>query len=306
MESSTQPDGVLRLLLPGDARHTFLEQYYLRLPYASPGGCEPLRDLGSWRTIDDILADPQADVIVGRGGRQIDARPTLAAQAQALLADGLTVGIRHADRHDLRLAKLASSLARELLAPVDVHIYATPADQPGFSWHYDAEEVFILQCQGCKEWELRKNTVNPWPLIERMPADMQHHREIMPVLRCRLEAGDWLYIPAGYWHRTQARAESISLSIGLLPATALDLFDFLRSRLLDSMLWRQRLPPGAADCAADPDQWEAMLRPLAAMLGDDLQSQIRQRELLEAFRQFRLQAIAKAAPHAPGRGTRAD
>src|SRR5947209_3055839 len=129
------------------------------------------------------------------------------------------------------------------LAPIDVHVYCTPAGQPGFGWHYDAEDVFVLQTAGRKEWSLRKNTVNPWPLAEALPADMRHEREIMPVLRCTLAAGDWLYIPAGYWHRTRAGEESVSLSVGVLSASALDVYDFLRRQLLSSLRWRQRLPP---------------------------------------------------------------
>src|SRR5204862_57834 len=125
---------------------------------------------------------------------------------------------------------------------IDVHVYCAPGASPGFGWHYDAEDVFILQTVGSKEWWLRKNTVNPWPLVEALPADMRYPREIMPVLRCHLLAGDWLYIPAGYWHRTQAGEESISLSVGVLAATAVDVYDFLRREVLASLRWRKRLP----------------------------------------------------------------
>ena len=39
-------------------------------------------------------------------------------------------------------------IGRDFAAPVDVHLYCTPAGQPGFGWHYDAEDVFVLQTAG--------------------------------------------------------------------------------------------------------------------------------------------------------------
>jgi ribosomal protein L16 Arg81 hydroxylase len=86
---------------------------------------------------------------------------------------------------------------------------------------------------------------------------MGHERELMPVPRCTLAAGDWLSIPAGYWHRTRALEESLSLSVGVLSATALDVYDALRRHLLSSLRWRQRLPAAGA---AAPLRGEELLR----------------------------------------------
>src|SRR5262249_27039897 len=150
-----------------------------------------------------------------------------------LLAEGCTLGIRHAEKHDPGLARLAEGFRRDFASPVDVHLYCTPAGRPGFGWHYDAEDVFLLQTQGTKEWFLRKNTVNPWPLAEPPPADMRYRLELMPLLRVTLAAGDWVYIPCGYWHRTEAGSEeSISLSVGVRSPSAVDVYDYLRRQLL--------------------------------------------------------------------------
>src|SRR5262249_23259172 len=215
------------------------------------------------------------DVLVGREGRRWGEngapRPE---EARPLLAEGYTLGIRHAERHDPGLAELADGFRRDFLGAVNVHVYCTPAGRPGFGWHYDAEDVFILQTRGSKEWSLRKNTVNPWPLVETLPADMRHERELMPVLRCTLRAGNWLYIPAGYWHRTEAGDESISLSVGVLSATAVDVYDFLRGRLLGSLRWRQRLPtPGAASTLSEAEllrRYQELFRELGQDLAETL------------------------------------
>jgi ribosomal protein L16 Arg81 hydroxylase len=99
---------------------------------------------------------------------------------------------------------------------------------------------------------------------------MRYEREIMPLMRCTLGAGDWLYLPAGYWHRAQAGAESISLSVGVRAPTALDVYDFLRASLTCSLRWRQRLPPGGAASPPEPEQLVRQYQALFAELGQDL------------------------------------
>ena len=60
-------------------------------------------------------------------------------------------------------------------------------------------------------------------------------------MTCRLEAGDWLYIPSGWWHIAQTQAASMHLSIGVMPVTRLRLFEFLTHYLAQFPFWCQRL-----------------------------------------------------------------
>ena len=258
------------------SKQQFVEQYYNKLPYSGTGGGRDLCELGSWETIGRILAQEQPDVMVVRGGEQFAGEPPRSLEAaQRLSGEGYTVVIRHAERNDTRLAELAAGFEADLGGAVNLHIYATPAENYGFGWHYDAEDVFILQTTGRKEYSLRKNTVNPWPLVETLPEDMSYERERMPLVRCLLEAGDWLYIPAGYWHMGQAEQTAISLAVGVMAPAALDIYDFLRARLLDSLLWRQRLPvPGCASPLSQEElaaHYHQLLGMLARDLGRELQ-----------------------------------
>ena len=79
---------------------------------------------------------------------------------------------------------------------------------------------------------------------------MRYEREIMPLVRCELAAGDWLYIPSGYWHMGQSRELALSLAIGVMPRTGIDVLDFVRPRVAGSLLWRQRLPVAGRACTA--------------------------------------------------------
>jgi ribosomal protein L16 Arg81 hydroxylase len=262
----------------------FVTDYYHRLPYSTAGLAATLCGLGTWGSLTAILAQDGADVIVcRRNERYAGGQPRTSDDARRLVEDGYTLLVRHAERHDPRLHHLATAFQRDFAAPVNIHMYCTPGGQYGFGWHYDAEEVFIVQTTGRKEYSLRKNTVNPWPLEETLPADMRYEREIMPLVRCELAAGDWLYIPSGYWHMGESRELSISLAIGVMSPTALDVFDFLRLRLLDSIFWRQRLPvAGAASTVSDEPLREEYAR-LFRDLGQELQKMLNNPGEVEAF-----------------------
>jgi 50S ribosomal protein L16 3-hydroxylase len=192
--------------------------------------------------------------------------------------------VRHAELLSPDIDSLARVFRGAFHAPVDVQAYATPAGSFGFSWHYDAEDVFIFQCAGEKEYWLRKNTVNPWPLEETLPADMRYEREIMPLMRVMLRAGDLLYIPCGYWHRAQATdfgETSISLAVGVMSLSAMDVFALLRSELLQSIIWRQRLPVSDDPQSNHSVRTRDTLRNILEQLASDVSSSLRSATFLE-------------------------
>ncbi len=249
----------------------FIADYYLRIPFSNSAAPNDAREVGSWAVFERLLGEPHIDTMMARDGQRVQTVvPQTSAELQTALTSGCTILIRNAQKHDPRLAKVAREIEQDLCGPVNIHLYATPAGHFGFGWHYDAEEVFILQTEGQKEYSLRKNTVNPWPLEETLPADMHYEREIMPLMRCQLEPGDFLYIPCGYWHRAVARETSLSLAIGVMAPAAIDLLIRLRPILIESLLWRQRLPiieRLEGDVRAQAiQQYRAMLESLAADL----------------------------------------
>jgi ribosomal protein L16 Arg81 hydroxylase len=262
----------------------FVRDFYHRLPLARTATAAGGASIGDWQQFGRLLANFDADVLVVRRNERVaGARPMSADEARTLCDEGCTILVRHAERSDESLASLAADFARQLGGAVDIHVYATPASEFGFSWHYDAEEVFIVQTLGAKEYSLRKNTVNPWPVEESLPADMAYEREIMPLSRCLLRQGDVLYIPSGYWHKAVATEMSLSLAIGVAPQTAIDVFDFLRPRVVESLLWRQRLPVDGAAQALDASARREHLRAVFSDLGDDLKKTLSSEQLLESF-----------------------
>lgn len=276
---------MIELLLGDLAPRSFFDRFYTRTPTSRPGGAAGFTSFPGWPAVERILEDPAADAFLAREGRMWEGgRKPTRSEARELFKQGHTVVIRSAERHDLELERLAAGFRRDFAAPVNVHVYCTPPASSGFGWHYDPEDVFILQTEGSKEYQLRKNTVNPWPLLEQMPKDLKYEREVMPAWSCILAAGDWLYIPAGWWHSARGAAgDSITLAIGLMTPAAIALLDLLRKELVQSVVWRQRLPVLGAANPASPEELSEAYRAILAELGRDLSVQMSDPVLARRF-----------------------
>lgn len=264
----------------------FVDEYLFRLPLALTGSAGGACPLGNWSTVEAALADADAKVLILRDGEPYrGAWPQNAAAALRLSSEGHTIVVRHAERHRADLGELAAEFERTFCGPVDVQMFVTPSGEKGFSWHYDAEDVFILQTAGEKTYSLRKNTVNPWPLRETLPADMHYEREIMPLMQATLRAGDVLYIPCGYWHKADAGAgeTAMSLAVGVMTRSALDVFDAVRHKLLDSLVWRQRLPLNGGAASQSPDELRAAYQELFKLLAGDLKKQLTEQAFVDSF-----------------------
>jgi ribosomal protein L16 Arg81 hydroxylase len=269
---------ILQELLDPIPVHEFLHRAFTRAPVAMP-------DRARRYTQDFTEADIAAMVETGRSvlrivrqGRLVHDQARLSwAEAQAYYRSGHTLLVRYAERSSAKCQALAEAFAQFFHAPVDIQVYVTPDQEQAFGWHYDLEEVFIIQVQGCKEYTLRQNTVNPYPVWDTMPADLGYERETSRLrMTCRLEAGDWLYIPSGWWHIARTQAASMHLSIGVMPVTRLKLCAFLTHYLAQFPFWCQRLAlvqPGEAGYPASPEHdihsWEDMRAQLHDLLAHE-------------------------------------
>lgn len=277
----------LEALLGEMPKQEFTARFLHRLPFSLPDAAGEICNLGTWAVLGELLETDAADVMVVRqGGRSEAPVPANIREARSLCDEGHTMLVRHAERRHAALQQLAESFERDFHAPVNIHMYVTPPGTHGFSWHYDAEDVFIIQTAGAKEYSLRKNTVNPWPLEETIPDDMRYERELMPMMQVELRAGDWLYIPCGYWHKAEALESedaAISLAVGVTSTSAVNVVDFLRTRLPESILWRQRLPITGEAAALSSEELHEAYRDVFNQLADDLSAQLKSEQFLTSY-----------------------
>lgn len=200
--------------LADDARAAFHESRHLGRPFATAGlTLDPT--LFDTRRLDGILrARPPPDLLVVRDGELLaQPAPDSAAAARALLSRGIGVVIRRAERHDATLSGLAHDVACAFARSVHVQLFVTPARTRGFRWHYDQEDVIILQTVGSKTYYFRDNTqiadLDATPRFDAIAAEKS------PIFAATLHPRDALFLPRGTWHMGKAHEDALSVSLGM-------------------------------------------------------------------------------------------
>ncbi len=146
-------------------------------------------------------------------------------------------------------------LARDLGLPSSTYarcmVYATP-DGKGTAAHFDQNINFVLQIHGTKTWWLAPNesVENPtqrFTIGQPLDAELESYTHAdmptaMPIdgRKIILKPGSMLFVPRGFWHRTEAEGEALALNFTFSQPTWIDLFTLaLRSRLSLSPEWRE-------------------------------------------------------------------
>jgi hypothetical protein len=201
---------------------SFRNTYWRQAPLARAGTTLAARALLDWDVVGRVLARtrPAPDVLVVAAGREAAAPvPRSLPALRSLMRAGIGLCIRHAERCDPGLAALAAAFERDA-GTAQVQLFVTPGGTYGFGWHYDDEDVFIAQTHGTKDYRFRPNTV-----AAEVPAGAaafaRFAAERSPFHEATLVPGDFLYLPARWWHMAHCREDALSLSVGVSPrATA--------------------------------------------------------------------------------------
>lgn len=166
------------------------------------------------------------------------------AEVGVLLAHGVCVQLLDAHRSfpavDALMHELHAALGLPKVESAPT-IFVTP---PGarLGKHFDDKDVWVFGLTGTKHFWVAPNTEHTFPnrIVSadvpgaRVTLDEASH---MPAgaTRCRVERGDCLFMPRGYWHDTVA-ADSLcwSLSLGIKRPTLAELcLSTLRARLAE-------------------------------------------------------------------------
>ena len=218
--------------LAPDGVDWFARNHLGKIPFARPAAAMDALPLGTWQTVDAVLASQlPIDVLTVTRGETVQVpQPRSRADAARLMAAGVSVVVRAAEKHDAGLAGLVERFERVLPGEVHIQLYATPGGSNSYGWHYDFEDVFIAQTAGVKDYYFRANTVAVDAVLGDTLDFTSVRNERSPLMSARLVAGDWLYLPARWWHLVKCVEESLSISVGVMSPSEL-----ARAR---------RLPPG--------------------------------------------------------------
>jgi 50S ribosomal protein L16 3-hydroxylase len=173
--------------------------------------------LFDWSVLDRVLrSEPAPDVIVVRRSELLELpAPRDQEGAKQLLSQGIGLVVRQAQAHETGLSTIVRDFEAELDSRIHLQLFVTAAQTHGFGWHYDPDDVLILQTIGRKKYYFRANTQKPRFTPGLAPDFRLIERETSPLLACTLHAGDALYLPRGMWHVAQASTDSLSMSLGL-------------------------------------------------------------------------------------------
>jgi ribosomal protein L16 Arg81 hydroxylase len=200
---------------------SFARDYLRTQPYASPSSANRAMPIFGWDTLDQLLTRNPPDVLVVAQGKLLELpSPRSLGEALDLLTSGVGLVIRRAEKVDDAVAGLAASVTQHIPGEVHVQLIVTPAGTYGFGWHYDDEDVFIVQTEGSKDYFFRDNTVDRERPAGTAPDFTRFGNEASPIGTARLLAGDWLYVPARWWHAAKCIEDSLSISLGIFPDPA--------------------------------------------------------------------------------------
>ena len=199
----------------------FRAELLTRSPWAAPGVGHADLGLFDWSRLDRILAAPTPPdtLVVMRGEHLRVPVPRSGDEARLLMEAGIGLGMRRCERADPALAALLADLVADVPGAGMVQLFVTPRRSHGFGWHYDDEDVFILQTAGVKDYYFRANTVAA-DQPARGEVFGRFHQETSPLMTACLVPGDFLYIPSRWWHMAIAQEESMSISVGIFSDAA--------------------------------------------------------------------------------------
>jgi ribosomal protein L16 Arg81 hydroxylase len=282
----------------------FFAEYHDRKPLHVPGRTDKFASVVSWRQINRLLdmthvwsstslrmvmdnaSVPAEKFCVraqGRDGQQL-LQPS-ATLVQDWIRRGASLVMNDVDSLTPGLAGVSAALEGAGLGKAQANIYISWQDHPAFATHYDTHDVWAVQVEGEKTWNIWEGRAE-WPIghpvFRNLP--QSHHDQAKGQLRERLlmKPGDLLYLPRGWYHDALAEASaSVHVTYGVHAPLGMDIVNILLERALHDTAFRQPLP--RQDGSA-PAQFALTTR--IGQLGQRLAELCRDPKVLEVARGF--------------------
>lgn len=257
MPAGFAEDSVLARLIAVDWDR-FADRYWGQQPLLSPAADLPggLTQLLSADSIDELVSERGLRtpfLRVARNGTTLADRAFTAPggvgagisdqvsddRLVRLFADGSTLVLQALHRFWPPIIEFCQRLAGELGHPVQANAYITPPQNQGFSTHYDVHDVFVVQIDGEKQWQIHRPILDsplrdqPW---NDRKAAVQQQAQVPALMEARLRPGDCLYLPRGYLHAATALGGvSTHLTLGVHVWTRYAIAEQLMRQALSSL-----------------------------------------------------------------------
>jgi bifunctional lysine-specific demethylase and histidyl-hydroxylase NO66 len=192
------------------------------------------------------------------------------AKVQLFLRIGASLVGDHIEDIDPVVRQAAAMLSDQFAGTAGANVYCSFQGIRAFDSHFDLHEVFAVQLEGEKTWQIYENRAEaPVEALQGENAqaiiDQAKGKVMMTV---RMQPGDLLYIPRGYFHDALADSSaSLHLTFGIRPLGGRYVFRLLEELAVKDRQFREYLPDGRANSEG--------LRAHLAGLADELAAVIR-------------------------------
>jgi ribosomal protein L16 Arg81 hydroxylase len=254
----------------------FLQQYVGQRHLRMKGAAGRFTSLLSWQELDETLSRLRVNddrVRLVKNGQPVPresyVQSSQSGRAQYLIgpslmkhvSTGATLSISQVDELFPAIRQLAESCEELFEFYVAANLYAGWRKDRGFDVHWDSHDTLILQVIGRKEWKVWKPTrLHPLQGDGRDVAPLPTED---PVWTGRLEDGDMLYMPRGWWHVAYPLDEpSVHVTMGLKHHTGLDLLTWIFKHTIDDVHMRMDIPHWR--CNEERSTWVAAIRAIAS------------------------------------------
>lgn len=300
--------------------HTFLADYYDRRPVHLKGDPDRFRDLLTWTRLNELLAmgglwtadsidvaldgrpiPPQQFAAPGMGWDGRQAMCPDVGKLTELLRRGATIAVEKLHSLTPELRALSASMESVLGAPISSNAFCSWDGTRGYGAHFDTLQVFAVQLEGEKVWEIFEGKIPYAAEFRGFRANeiSQEERERQKgklAMQVKMTPGDMLYVPQGQYHRALASDKSLHLSLGARHYTGVDLINLMLPHLAQVPEFRMRLPH-FDDQADHQDHVKMLAEKLAKVLQDpSVSPTMRQFQREKAFERLRAFALPDRRP----------
>ena len=208
------------------------------------------------------------------GGRRADP-----AKVEVFMRMGASLVADHVEDVDMHVREVVALLGREFGGTAGANAYCSFKDVQAFNSHCDAHDVFAVQIEGEKVWRIYENRANsPVEPLEGADAQAIIDQAKGPVaMTVRMQPGDLLYIPRGYFHDALAQSDvSLHLTFAVLPLDGRSIFKMLEEQAKLRSGFRAYLPDGRSN----PEGLRSHLAKLAGEVAEMIRSPLFESKLV--------------------------
>jgi hypothetical protein len=250
----------------------FLGEWYGKRPLHNPAGNAELRGLLGWSKLNELLGLPshwsEANIklifqgVPVAGDLYLDNVDTLGgtvrranpAKVDVFLQMGATLLAGAVHEISPEVLSVAASLSDQFAGRAEANAYCSFQGIQALASHFDVHEVFAVQCEGEKVWNLYENRANA-PIEGLRGDDAQAAIDASKgrvAMQVRMRPGDMLYIPRGFCHDALASSgASLHVTFSVTPLDGRALFAMLEEEAILDPAFREYLPDARRRDGAD-------------------------------------------------------